>query len=150
MTCGRVADMPGIDDFEGRVVEGFADEARLGPSIDALLSHLLSGLPGYSRRPTDGVLLERSRIDGRQAFGAGLVVMMDQSVEPVRATFTLDDSGTSLRSARIDFGDAATTIGYGSREHRKLSHAILIEPSADRAWKQSFHRDEAGWHHEAG
>jgi hypothetical protein len=132
------------------VVENFADDTRLGDSIDALLGHLLSGVPGYSGRPTDGVILEHSRVEGRQALVSGIVVMIEQNVEPLRASFTLDDSGGKLASAWIYFGDATTKISYGSREHRKVRDAILIEPTADHPWKESFHRDAEGWHHEAG
>jgi len=132
------------------VVDSFADDAKLGRSIDALLGHLLSGVPGYSGRPTDGVLLEHSRIDGRQALASGVVVMIEQVVEPVRATFTLDETGRTLVSAQVHFGDATTKVSYGSREHRKLRDGIVVEPAADRPWKESFHRDGGGWHHEAG
>ncbi len=132
------------------VVESFVDDTRLGASIDALLGHLLSDIPGYSKRATDGVILEHSRIDGRQAFASGVVVMIDQTVEPVRTAFTLDASGGKLASASVHFGDSTTKVSYGSREHRKLRDAIIVAPTADRPWKESFQRDAEGWHHEAG
>src|SRR2546423_324733 len=117
------------EDFERMIVESFADDTRLGDSVDALLGHLLSGAPGYSGRPTDGVILEQTRIDGRQASASGVVVMIEQTVEPVRAVFTLDDSGEKLASAQVYFGDATRRVSYGSREHRKLRDAILVEPT---------------------
>jgi hypothetical protein len=138
------------EDFERMVVETFADDAKLGQSIDALLGHLLSGVAGYSGRPTDGVLLEHSRIDGRQVFASGVVVMIEQTVEPVRATFTLDETGKTLASAQVHFGDATTKVSYGSREHWNLRDAALLEPAADHPWKESFHRDDGGWHHGTG
>jgi len=142
--------MLSTDDFERMIVESFADDTRLPDSVDALLGHLLSGVPGYSGRSTDGVILEHSRIDGRRASASGVVVMIEQTVEPVRAVFTLDESAEKLASAQVHFGDATRRVSYGSREHRKLRDAILVEPTADHPWKESFHRDAGGWHHEAG
>src|SRR5688572_6122508 len=129
------------EDLERMVVDSFADDAKLGQSLDALLGHLLSGVAGYSGRPTDGVLLEHSRIDGSQAFASGVVIMIEQNVEPVRATFTLDETGKTLASALVHFGDATAKVSYGSREHRKLRDAALLAPAADHPWKESFHRD---------
>lgn len=131
------------------VVDSFADDTQLASSIDTLLGHLLCGTPGYPRRPTDGVVLEHLHTDGRRASASGVVVMIGQTVEPIRAVFTLDESWKTLIAARIDFGDSTTRIFYGSREHRKLRDAILLDPAANRPWKGSFRRDIEGWHHGA-
>jgi len=76
--------MLSTDDFERMIVESFADDTRLPDSVDALLGHLLSGVPGYSGRSTDGVILEHSRIDGRRASASGVVVMIEQTEAPRR------------------------------------------------------------------
>ena len=130
------------------VVDSFVDDAKLGQSIDGLLGHLLSRVHGYSERPTDGVLLEHSRIDRRQAFVSGVVVMMEQTVEPLRAMFALGETGEALVSAEVYFGDTTTKISYGSREHQKLRDAVFLQPARDYPWKESFHRDARGWRHE--
>jgi GNAT superfamily N-acetyltransferase len=133
-------------DVERMLVAGLADDARLAGGVDALLGHLLSTVGGHSGRLTDGFLPEHVRRDGRQVLTSGIVVMIDGTVEPLRASFILDDRGEIITSATVCFGDASRTISYGSPEHRRLSHTFIVDPAVDQPWKVVFHRNQQGWH----
>ena len=139
--------MQAAGDFESMLDQSIVTDAGLDHSVDALLSHLLSNVPGYSVRSTDGVIFEHSRIADGRAVASGVAVMIDQTVEPLRVEFTLVPSGARLLAGSVHFGDKTRTIGYGSREDRKLRKAMLVDPTAEFLWKERFHRDADGWHH---
>lgn len=142
------SDMLTTEDCERALVESILGNVELDASVDALLARLLANIHGYSARATDGVIFEHSRINGRQAMASGVVVMIeDQTVEPVRVEFTLDAAGTTLSTASVHFGDTTRTVGFGSKEDRMLRHAIIVNPAADFPWKERFHRNRTGWHH---
>jgi hypothetical protein len=134
-------------DVERMLLESLGDHARFANAVDALVGHLLSGVPGYSTRPTDGVLLEHPRISKREATASGVVILIEQqTVEPLRVNLSVTDSG-ALHRGWVYFGDAARdVVRYGTREHRKLSMEIIANPDRNYAWKESFWRDGDGWH----
>lgn len=137
--------MTTAEDVERMLVESVAANLDLAGAVDALVSRLLSSVPGHPGRPTDGVILEHSRVSGREVAASGVVVMIDQTVEPLRVELTLDASGGGLASGRVCFGDRARTVEYGSREHGRLRNEILAGPAAGYAWKECFRRDAGGW-----
>jgi hypothetical protein len=112
-------------DCERALVESILGHVGLDASVDTLLFHLLATVHGYSARATDGVLLQHSRISDWQAVASGVVVMIDQTVEPVRMEFRLDPPGVTLSTASVHFGDRTRTVHFGSREDRKLRKAIV-------------------------
>jgi hypothetical protein len=137
------------EDYELMIVEGAGDDGRFADAVDGLLGHLLSGIPGYSARATDGVILHYSRISEVEVISGGIAVMIaDQIVEPIELRFVLDRSTKSISSGWVNFGNSenARPIKYGSREHRKLQDEINVRGSASYCWKERFQRDGGGWH----
>jgi len=134
-------------DVERMLLESLGDEGRFFAAVDVLVGHLLSGVPGYSARPTDGVLLEHFRLSGRGGVATGVVILIEgQTVEPLRVKFVVNDSG-ALDQGWVHFGDTARDIvRYGTREHRKLSNEIIAYPDRNYSWKETFCRDDEGWH----
>ena len=49
-----------IEDCERMLAESILADKDLGPSVDQLLNRLLSDVPGYCTRSTDGVIFEYS------------------------------------------------------------------------------------------
>lgn len=137
--------MTTAEDVERTLVGSIGAGSRFESSVDALVSHLLASVAGYPGRATDGVVFEHSRVSGREVAASGVVVMIDQTVEPLRVELTLDASGGGLSSGRVCFGDATRTVGYGSREHGRLRNEILAEPDTRYSWKDCFRRDPGGW-----
>ena len=133
------------------LLESLADETRFADAVDVLVGHLLSGVPGYSARPTDGVLLEHFRISGREGVASGVVILIEQqTVEPLRVKFVLNDSG-ALDEGWVHFGDTARDIvQYGTSEHRKLSKEIIADSDRNYSWRETFWRDGEGWHRVVG
>lgn len=142
--------MLSIEECERELVECiFADE-ELGPSIDALLNRLLSEVAGYGSRSTDGVIFEFSRVTVGQAMASGVVFMIeDQSVEPLRVEITCDIATRRVSAGSIRYGDRERPRTQSSGEIRKLRHAIIADPEIAFAWRESFHRGQYGWQHEA-
>jgi hypothetical protein len=137
------------EDCERMLVESIVADAQPDQSVDALLGHLLSKVPGYSARSTDGVILEHSRVGQGRALASGIVVMIDQTIEPLRVELTLDICGAKVSAGSLYFGDTNRTVRYGSSEDRKLRNAMIVDPAAEFSWKECFHRDSAGWHRRA-
>jgi len=138
------------ENCERVLVESILAATDLEASVDALLSHLLSDLSGYHARSTDGVSFEHSRVVAGQAAASGVVIMIDdQTVEPLRVEFTLDTSRTKLSTGSVCFGDKTRNVSYGSREDRRLRRAIIANPDVEFSWKESFYRGGDGWHRRA-
>jgi hypothetical protein len=134
------------ENCERVLVESILADSDLAASVDHLLSHLLSELSGYQGRPTDGVSFEYSRVTGGQAAASGVVVMIEnQTVEPLRVEFTLDLSSLNVSTGSVCFGDKTRNVAYGSREDRKLRHAIIANPDVEFSWKECFYRGGDGW-----
>jgi hypothetical protein len=136
------------ENYERLLVESITSDRGLAAAVNDLLGHLLSELSEYQRRSTDGVSLEYSAVAGGRAVASGVVVMIeDQTAEPLRAEFTLDTRSARLSTALVCFGDKTRNAVYGSAEDRKLRHAIIANPNVEFSWKECFHRDVHGWHH---
>lgn len=134
------------ENCERVLVESILANRDLEAPVEDLLNHLLSELSGYQGRPTDGVILEYSRVAGGQAAASGVVVMIgDQMVEPLHVAFILDTSALTVSTGSVCFGDRTRTVAYGSREDRKLRHAIIANPEVEFSWKECFYRDRDGW-----
>ncbi len=138
-----------IADFEQLLVDSIiAGVEPLHEAVDGLLSCLLSGVDGYSHRPTDGVLFKHTEVTDCKFLGSGLVVLIDgQLVEPLRVELSLNGSKTELQFGLVCLGDEKrAAVGYGSKEHRRMALEILADPQLEYSWKERFRRDDAGWH----
>jgi hypothetical protein len=136
------------DAIERTLVAALGSEAEFATTIDMLVGRLLSALPGYSARLNDGVIFEYSRITERQAEASGILILINQTVVPVRVTFVLDSAKERLVAGTVQVGDVGTAVAYGSQEHQKLAKAILANPKRAFDWKKTFHRNSSGWHSE--
>lgn len=142
--------MLSVEDIERMLVNAIVADARISESVDALLSSLLSRRSGYPNRATDGVMLEHQFVSTGQVAASGVVVMIEQMVEPLRVELVLAPGRRQLTEGRVYFGDSIRLIAYGTREHRELRDRLLGEPNAEFTWKERFRRDHHGWHHEVG
>jgi hypothetical protein len=77
----------------------------------------------------------------------GVVIMIDdQTVEPLHVEFILDVSSAKVLAGSVQFGDKTRTVAHGSMEDRKLRNAIIANPVVEFSWKECFHRGSDGWH----
>jgi len=133
-------------DFEREVVKSIVTEAALGDPVYMLLGQVLSLLDVSSVGSPDGVFFIYSAVSEREATAVGTVVMIDQTMEPLRVRFTLSESRESLSSSWVYLGDRAhRPPSYGTREHAKLEKAIIADPDAEYPWKLILHRTEEAW-----
>jgi hypothetical protein len=142
--------MLGLEEIERMLVNSIVVDARLDGPMDALVGHLLSRRSGHAGRPTDGVIFAHQLVSRQQLAATGVVVMIGQTIEPVRVALTLDAGRRRIALGRLCFGDASRTVAFGSSEHHKLRDRLIAEPDAEFAWKERFRRGEDGWHHDLG
>jgi hypothetical protein len=64
------------EDCERVLVESIVADVGIDDTVDALLSHLLSNLPGYSARSTDGLTFEHARVAQGHGVASGIVAMI--------------------------------------------------------------------------
>jgi hypothetical protein len=133
------------DDFERLLLKSL-NEQDFGPAVDAFLGHLLFTFCGYGFRSTDGVIIEHFRLQTGRAVASGVVVMLrDQTIEPVRVELAVDEPRTMLLAGSLSFGDKTRIVACGSTEDRELRHLIIADPEVQFAWKERLHRGSDGW-----
>jgi hypothetical protein len=135
-----------ISDFEQMIVEAWTSEPRLAEVLEYLLSRLLAD--GAAGANPDGVLLARTRFTEHEVFASGVVVFLEGHVEPIRVQLSLDATKRELSAGTIHFGDRTRAIQYRSRDHRKLSDRLFIDPGLELPWKLRFERGASGWRHQ--
>ena len=139
----RTTDVVQIKDIEHALVSSVTVNAQFAKALDVLLAYLLSNTPGFV---TDGVLLEHVETDERQIVAAGVAILIEQTVEPLRIELNFDSSRTAVDTGALYFGDVSgPPISYGTPAHNRLSRKILANPDRDFSWRHSWHRTNIGW-----
>jgi len=142
----RTTDVARVKDIEHALVSSVTADARFAEALDMLLAYLLSEISGFTRRVTDGVVLEHVETNEGQIVAAGIAILIEQTVEPVRIELHFDSSRTAVATGALCFGDdSGPPIGHGSPAHNQLSRKILANPDRDFSWRHSWHRTNVGW-----
>lgn len=140
--------MSRISNVEDELVEQVTgNEGPSADALDTLLGALLSLVPGFSPRASDGVLMQHEERSGLSYFGAGIAILVSgQLVEPVAFDFTVNSDGGALSVGTVMFGrPKGPDACYGSPEHGKISKSILLNPRGNREWRYVFNRTVNGW-----
>ena len=140
--------------LEQAVVRSWAaQEPEFDGALEALLGGLLSWLGGggLTARPTEGLLLKHRSWKALGFSGVGVAVLVNgQQVQPVRIRLSLGGNRETLESGAVQFGARrAQPVIYGTKEHEKLTTAILADPGVEFRWLLRFTRDAAGWSRDA-
>jgi hypothetical protein len=91
-------------------------------------------------------VLEHVETNEEQIVAAGIVILIEQTVEPVRLELNFDSSRTAVATGALYFGDdSGPPIGHGSPAYNKLSRKILANPDRDFSWRHSWYRTDVGW-----